>query len=72
MRAKTHDIVNLDPGFTRIPNANGMDVTNAHLRREVFGLGAPVKGKGQAAAKIPTTDYFGTIRANPPSIGAIE
>lgn len=69
---QTHDIVNLDPGFTGIPNANGMDVTNAQAKDFTPKMGAPVKGKGTTGMKIPTTDFFGTVRGNPPSIGAIE
>ena len=69
---QTHDVVNLDPGFTGIPNANGMDVPMAQAKDFTPKMTAPVKSKGIAGAKIPTTDHFGGVRANPPSIGAIE
>lgn len=60
--------INADPLFVRNPNptATPLDYGDLHLRP-----GSPCLGAGTANG-APTTDLDGTLRPNPPSIGAYE
>jgi hypothetical protein len=73
---QTHDVVNADPKFRRIPIAS--DNTPAHVYRTVtpadFELmaGSLAIGAGTTANGVPATDFYGRARVAPYDMGAIE
>jgi hypothetical protein len=70
-----NDVVSIDAGFTAIPDADGMPVENPQAADFAPVRGSPLVGAGWAgdgAVPVPTTDYFGDPRSDPPTIGAIE
>jgi Putative Ig domain len=62
------------PDFINQPTANGTSFTQTELDNYNFNLasGSPADGTGVTYTGIPTLDYNGTTRPNPPSIGAVE
>jgi len=68
-----HDVVALDPGFTAIPDADGAKVDDPLPADFTPTAASPLNGAGSSdAAELPARDFFGTLRASPPTIGAIE
>jgi hypothetical protein len=76
MNAQTHDVVNSNPRFRKIPFA--MDNTSAHVYRTVtpadFELmaGSPAIGVATTSLGVPSTDFYGRPRTAPYDMGAIE
>lgn len=72
-----HDLVALDPGFTAIPDADGAKVSDPMPVDFTPSAESPLRGAGTSDAYWPEwwrnpSDFFGTVRASPPTIGAIE
>jgi len=68
-----HDVVALDPGFAAIPDADGAKVEAPTPADFTPTATSPLRGAGTSdAAQLPARDFFGTLRASPPTIGAIE
>jgi len=62
------------PDFINQPTANGTSFTAAELDNYNFNLssGSPAVDTGVTYTGVPTLDYNGVTRPNPPSIGAVE
>ena len=68
-----HDVVALDPGFAAIPDADADKVLDPKPEDFTPAAGSPLLGAGSSdAPKLPARDFFGTVRASPPSVGAVE
>ncbi len=70
-----NDVVAIDAGFTGIPDADGEAVADPQPADFTPADGSPLVGAGWAGdadVPIPTDDFFGNPRADPPSIGAVE
>lgn len=70
-----NDIVAIDAGFAGIPDADGAAVMDPSPADFTPVDGSPLVGAGwigDADIPIPSTDFFGTQRSDPPNIGAIE
>jgi hypothetical protein len=69
-----HDLVALDPGFAAIPDGDGAKVDAPTPADFTPTDTSPLRGAGtsDAPSALPTTDFFGTERGTPPTIGAIE
>lgn len=70
-----HDVVAIDAGFTGIPDADGQPVADPQPVDFTPADGSPLVGAGWSGddtVPIPTDDFFGDPRPDPPSIGAIE
>jgi hypothetical protein len=62
------------PGFVNQPTGNGSTFVATELDNYNFHLapGSPAGGAGGTYTNLPSLDYFGVARPNPPSIGAVE
>lgn len=70
-----NDVIAIDPGFVGINGADDPPVDAPTPEDFAPGDGSPLVGAGwigDATIPIPATDFFGTTRADPPNIGAIE
>jgi len=71
-----HDLVALDPGFSGIPDADGAKVSSPMPADFTPTAESPLRGAGTLDTYWPSwlgpRDFFGTVRASPPTIGAIE
>jgi hypothetical protein len=69
-----HDLVALDPGFTAIPDGDGAKVDAPRPADFTPSSESPLRGGGTSEANgtLPTSDFFGNQRGEPPTIGAIE
>ncbi len=64
----------VSPGFVNQPTGNGSTFVPTELDNYNFHLasGSPAGGMGGTYTNLPSLDYFGVTRPNPPSIGAVE
>ena len=69
---QTHDFVAADPQFVGIPSITGMDVPGAVATDFAPKPTSPLLAKGTTGGKVPTTDFAGKVRGNPPTVGAFE
>ncbi len=70
-----HDVVAIDPGFAAVPGADDEPIESPVPADFAPQDDSPLVGAGwmgDASVPIPAEDFFGTARADPPNIGAIE
>jgi hypothetical protein len=64
----------VNPDFVNQPTANSTSFSQTELDNFNFNLasGSPADDTGVTYTGVPTLDYNGVTRPNPPSIGAVE
>jgi len=70
-----NDVVAIDPGFAAVPGADDEPIASPVPADFAPADGSPLVDAGwagDASVPIPSADFFGTARGDPPNIGAIE